>query len=135
MESFPLPLMKKEGIFLSYVLWEFGRVPRSKFHSIVETLMTNWVPLELLTLRLVHKAFTSNLSIEFQVFLHCFAGFCCWVSAPSVICDSFFFTCLSLQYMGQQFALCSLLSWIQEELLVFLVCSTFYLLLGWSGDF
>lgn len=77
--------------------------------------------------------------------LNCSSGFPTWalvpmaVSAPKVLLLLMVMTCIHLSdspILGPVVCTVSFpLLWIQEELLIFQVCSGFYLLLGCSGHF
>ena len=115
---FPALFQKPEQTFLLYLLWESGRAPWSKSHSIVRTaLHQDCVPLECWTLRVVLMETPAVGQLQFRFSLPS-TGLPVVISAGK----SSVFSCWSLQ------------SWVQWFMNPRRVVD-FYLLLRESGDF
>lgn len=111
MAIFILPSWKHEKIFLWYSLWGPGRAPGGKSHKSVG-LPCDWVPLEFLSLRLVHtKLVAIPPSSGFPT--SCIGSFC---SKIVILCSSLF---VSLVLGSSSFLETSLLWQIYGELLIF----------------
>lgn len=90
---FPSPCWKHEEIFFRYLLWEPGRAPKNKSFKRVPPLLPLWgIPLEFLTLQLVHNESSAIYQIQFKFSYPStgsHGGFCLWVSAL-LSCDSLY---------------------------------------------
>lgn len=119
---------KLRKIFLWYLLWEPGQVPRSKFlkHSWGFLLLT---PPGIFNSHNTPREHPSICHLKYS-FSYCGSSFCsefCW-SVSALVSSSFLCLPVFLSSYGQQwFALCPHITfWIQEKLFIFSLFSFFY---------
>lgn len=135
--SFSFLYMKQEWFFSDIYCENLVEFLEVNLTALWGQFMTGWVPLELITLRLVHKAFSSLSSILQGFFLH-FCWFPWLFLLQSLLLQESVssFICLSLSLILRQQSACVLPSSMDPKTIIdFSVCSAFYLILEWSDDF